>query len=147
MIASVQPDFAAGGLQTLDVVFGGVRAGDDQYRSVGRGPHELRGVPQLSLPVENDASRGANAGRPGGEQRIVGLHGASANENPVHSPPQPMHPGPRFFPGNPAARLTVLKQCLERVLASGRRDEFIKTATELETAYALSANAVRLTVS
>ena len=50
-----------------------------------------------------------------------------------------------FFPGSPAVRLTVLKQCLERVLASGQRDEFITTATELETVYALSAGDERVT--
>ena len=50
-----------------------------------------------------------------------------------------------FFGAGPAARLTVLKQCLEHVLASGRRDEFIETATELETAYALSAGDERVT--
>ena len=50
-----------------------------------------------------------------------------------------------FFLGGPAARLTVLKQCLECVLASGGRDEFVKTATELETAYALSAGNGRVT--
>ena len=49
-----------------------------------------------------------------------------------------------FFGGGPAARLTVLKQCLEHVLASGRRDEFIKAATELETAYALGAGDERV---
>jgi type I restriction enzyme R subunit len=51
-----------------------------------------------------------------------------------------------FFAGGPAERLTVLKQCLESVLASGRRDDFIKAATELEVAYALSAGDERVTV-
>jgi type I restriction enzyme R subunit len=49
-----------------------------------------------------------------------------------------------FFAGTPAARLTVLKQCLEHVLASSRRDDFIKAATELEVAYALSAGDQRV---
>jgi type I restriction enzyme R subunit len=49
-----------------------------------------------------------------------------------------------FFPGGPAVRLTVLKQCLELVLASSRRDDFIKVATELEVAYALSAGDERV---
>lgn len=44
-----------------------------------------------------------------------------------------------FLPAGSAARLTVLKQCLEHVLAGGRRDEFIEAATKLEIAYALSA--------
>jgi type I restriction enzyme R subunit len=50
-----------------------------------------------------------------------------------------------FFACGPAKRLTILKQCLEHVLASSRRDEFIKTAIELETAYALSAGDERVT--
>lgn len=50
----------------------------------------------------------------------------------------------RFFGADPAARLTVLKQCLEHLLAKGHRDEFIKTATELETAFALSAGDERI---
>ena len=50
-----------------------------------------------------------------------------------------------FFPGSPTARLTVLKQCIERVLQSGHRDDFIKTAAELEIAYALSAGDERVT--
>ena len=49
-----------------------------------------------------------------------------------------------FFPAGPAMRLTVLKRCLEHLLASGRRDEFIDTATELEVAYALSAGDERV---
>jgi len=44
-----------------------------------------------------------------------------------------------FFPGDPAKRLTILKQCLESVLAGNRREAFVKTALELETAYAISA--------
>lgn len=50
-----------------------------------------------------------------------------------------------FFAADPAKRLTVLKQCLEKVLATARRDEFIKTAVQLETAYALSAGDERVT--
>ena len=44
-----------------------------------------------------------------------------------------------------AGRLTVLKRCLEALLAAGRRDDFVKTATELETAYALTAGDERVT--
>jgi type I restriction enzyme R subunit len=53
-------------------------------------------------------------------------------------------PWREFFDARPAARLTVLKRCLEALLAAGRRDDFLKTATELETAYALSAGDERL---
>jgi type I restriction enzyme R subunit len=49
-----------------------------------------------------------------------------------------------FLPADPPKRLTVLKQCLERVLAIGRRDDFIAAATELEVAYALSAGDDRI---
>lgn len=45
----------------------------------------------------------------------------------------------RFFATDPAGRLTVLKQCMEHLLEKGRRDEFVKVATELESAYAISA--------
>jgi type I restriction enzyme R subunit len=51
-----------------------------------------------------------------------------------------------FFSEGPTGRLTVLKRCLERVLAGGHRDDFLKTATELETAYALAAGDERVTV-
>lgn len=50
-----------------------------------------------------------------------------------------------FFPAGPAARLTILKQCLEHVLAHGRREDFIEAATKLEVAYALSAGDERVT--
>lgn len=50
-----------------------------------------------------------------------------------------------FFPAGPAARLTILKQCLEHVLADGRREDFIEAATKLEVAYALSAGDERVT--
>ncbi len=53
-------------------------------------------------------------------------------------------PWREFFGADPAARLTVLKQCLEHLLASDRRDDFIKAATELETAFALSAGDERV---
>jgi type I restriction enzyme R subunit len=49
-----------------------------------------------------------------------------------------------FFSADPAGRLTVLKRCLEALLAAGRRDDFVKTATELETAYALTAGDERV---
>jgi type I restriction enzyme R subunit len=51
-----------------------------------------------------------------------------------------------FFGADPAARLTVLKQCLEHLLASVRRDDFVKVALELETAYGISAGDDRVTV-
>lgn len=50
-----------------------------------------------------------------------------------------------FFPAGPADRLTILKQCLELVLANGHRDAFIDAATKLEVAYALSAGDERVT--
>ena len=50
-----------------------------------------------------------------------------------------------FFGGDPAQRLTILKQCLEHLLARQRRDEFVNVATELEAAYALSAGDERVT--
>lgn len=50
-----------------------------------------------------------------------------------------------FFPAGPAGRLTILKQCLEHVLANGRREEFIEAVNKLEVAYALSAGDERVT--
>jgi type I restriction enzyme R subunit len=44
-----------------------------------------------------------------------------------------------FFSAPPAIRLTILKQCLELLLATGRRDAFIETGFKLEVAYAISA--------
>ena len=41
-----------------------------------------------------------------------------------------------FFLAGPAGRLTILKQCLEHVLAKNRREEFMDAATKLEIAYA-----------
>lgn len=49
-----------------------------------------------------------------------------------------------FFGADPAGRLTILKRCLEALLAAGQRDDFVKTATELETAYALTAGDERV---
>lgn len=49
-----------------------------------------------------------------------------------------------FFDVSPAERLTVLKQCLEHLLATGHRDKFIGTAAELEVAFALSAGDERV---
>ena len=54
-------------------------------------------------------------------------------------------PWRKFFPAGPAGRLTVLKQCLEHVLANGHREDFIEAATKLEVAYALSAGDERVT--
>ncbi|TXM69021.1 type I restriction endonuclease subunit R [Methylobacterium sp. WL69] len=50
-----------------------------------------------------------------------------------------------FFPAGPTGRLTILKQCLEHVLASDRREEFVEAAIKLEVAYALSAGDERVT--
>lgn len=50
-----------------------------------------------------------------------------------------------FFRAGPAGRLTILKQCLEQVLANERREDFIEAATKLEVAYALSAGDERVT--
>lgn len=54
-------------------------------------------------------------------------------------------PWRRFFPADPAERLTILKQCLERVLDNNHREDFIEAATKLEVAYALSAGDERVT--
>ncbi len=54
-------------------------------------------------------------------------------------------PWREFVPAAPARRLTILKQCLEAVLASGRREDFIQTALGLETAFAISAGDERVT--
>ena len=53
--------------------------------------------------------------------------------------------GASSSPAGPAGRLTILKQCLEHVLANGRREDFIEAATKLEVAYALSAGDERVT--
>jgi type I restriction enzyme, R subunit len=44
-----------------------------------------------------------------------------------------------FFIAPPTTRLTILKQCLEYLLATARRDAFIETGFKLEVAYAISA--------
>lgn len=49
-----------------------------------------------------------------------------------------------FFDADPGGRLTILKRCLEHLLAQDQRDPFIKTATELETAFALCAGDERV---
>ena len=49
-----------------------------------------------------------------------------------------------FFGSDPSRRLSILKQCLETLLSTQRRDEFIKIATELEAAYALCAGDERI---
>ena len=54
-------------------------------------------------------------------------------------------PWREFFGASPASRLTVLKQCLEHLLASGHRDDFIDAATKLEVAFAISAGDERAT--
>jgi type I restriction enzyme, R subunit len=50
-----------------------------------------------------------------------------------------------FFPAGPAGRLTILKQCLEHVLAQDQREDFIDAGTKLEVAYGLSAGDERVT--
>jgi type I restriction enzyme, R subunit len=54
-------------------------------------------------------------------------------------------PWREFFPVGPAGRLTILKQCLEHVLATGHREYFVEAATKLEVAYAVSAGDERVT--
>jgi len=49
-----------------------------------------------------------------------------------------------FVEATPARRLTLLKQCLENLLAHGRRDAFIDTGLKLELAYAISAGDERV---
>ena len=50
-----------------------------------------------------------------------------------------------FFAAPPTGRLTCLKQCLEHLLSSGRRDAFIESALRLEVGYAVSAGDERVT--
>lgn len=50
-----------------------------------------------------------------------------------------------FFGASPALRLTFLKQCLEHILSTQRRDAFIDVALKLEVAYAISAGDERVT--
>jgi type I restriction enzyme R subunit len=54
-------------------------------------------------------------------------------------------PWHEFLPAGPPGRLTILKQCLEHVLAKGHREDFVETALKLEVAYALSAGDERVT--
>jgi type I restriction enzyme, R subunit len=53
-------------------------------------------------------------------------------------------PWREFVSVGPAQRLTILKLCLEIILASGRREDFAKIALELEAAYAISAGDERV---
>jgi type I restriction enzyme R subunit len=53
-------------------------------------------------------------------------------------------PWRRFFGADPAGRLTVLKQCLEHLLARDFRDKFVESAAALELAFALSAGDERV---
>ena len=52
----------------------------------------------------------------------------------------------RFFGSGPGERLTVLKQCLDHLLATRQRDRFVDVGLELETAYAISAGDQRVGV-
>jgi type I restriction enzyme, R subunit len=49
-----------------------------------------------------------------------------------------------FFAAVPTGKLTLLKQCLEHLLASGNREPFIDTALKVEVAYAISAGDERV---
>lgn len=49
-----------------------------------------------------------------------------------------------FFTAAPPVRLTILKQCLEHILASDTRNTFIDIGLKLEVAYAISAGDVRV---
>jgi type I restriction enzyme R subunit len=49
-----------------------------------------------------------------------------------------------FFASDPAGRLTVLKQCMEHLVSTAKRDEFVKVGFELESAYALCAGDERV---
>ena len=51
---------------------------------------------------------------------------------------------PRFFGAPPAERLTVLKLCLEHLLATQHRDRFVEVGLQLETAYAITAGDERV---
>jgi type I restriction enzyme, R subunit len=51
-----------------------------------------------------------------------------------------------FFGADPGGRLTVLKQCLEKLLQADRRDAFVKVSLELESAYAICAGDKRVSV-
>lgn len=51
-----------------------------------------------------------------------------------------------FFASDPGGRLTILKQCLERLLQADHRDEFAKVSLELESAYAICAGDERVSV-
>jgi type I restriction enzyme R subunit len=44
-------------------------------------------------------------------------------------------PWREFFPFGPAGRLTILKQCLEHVLAKGHREDFIEAALARRCAF------------
>jgi type I restriction enzyme R subunit len=54
-------------------------------------------------------------------------------------------PSREFFGADPARRMTILKQCLEAVLADGRREDFLGAALGLEAAFAISAGDERVT--
>ncbi len=49
-----------------------------------------------------------------------------------------------FFSSTPAARLTILKQCIEYLLSTDRRDQFLEVVYKLEVAYAISAGDDRI---
>ena len=51
-----------------------------------------------------------------------------------------------FFSAIPTGRLTILKQCLEHLLATGNRDAFVDNGLKLEVAYAISAGDDRIKV-
>jgi type I restriction enzyme, R subunit len=54
-------------------------------------------------------------------------------------------PWRKFFGAAPTGKLTLLKQCLEHLLANNMREVFIETALKLEVGYAISAGDERVT--
>lgn len=51
-----------------------------------------------------------------------------------------------FFDADPTTRLTILKQCLEEILSSDRRADFVDLATQVEAAFAIAAGDERASV-
>ncbi|MFX7739739.1 type I restriction enzyme endonuclease domain-containing protein, partial [Acinetobacter baumannii] len=49
-----------------------------------------------------------------------------------------------FFSAPPTGKLTILKQCIEHLLATGKRDALIETGLKLEVAYGISAGDDRI---
>lgn len=96
---------------------------------------ELRAA--LAIYTERDRSQVRLDGDEAVRQTLMRLESAQAF---LEGAPWRM-----FFSAQPAGRLTVLKQCLEHLLAGDGRDEFMKVALELEAAYGISAGDSRVT--